>query len=320
MSKSNAAEVVREADAAAADAAAEARAEVMDRAAPKKPAAIIEGEATEVGEPTNDNAKPRTQTKPKAKPNDKYHRFSVDVWITNLNSVEFGIYKHQRNKAKSRQFTTDMDVFAEILEDGERTGLLGYREDLWTKRAGFDKRLVFKLFGEKLNWHATMDLMLGRSVQETVGARGLPVVSYSVNTNDHEQVVTVQRSANKWPLTGENFSFFLLEDGKLKFYRIKQDLISIGQDYSVWDAAGNKIGVLDGKLLSLGGHWKCKILKEHSDKRVLNVLKLFVGMLSFNKACRKHVKKLADAVASGRVVAKIERQEADLYMNPRRVR
>ena len=321
MSQSNAAEVLREADTAAADAAAEARAEVLERAASKKPKAIIDGEAAEVGSATNDNAKPKAKAKSAAAAaKDKYQRFAVDVWLTDFNSVEFGIYKHQRNKAKSRQFTVDMDVFAEITEDGERTGLLGYREDLWAKKAGFDKRLVFKLFGEKLNWHATMDLMLGRSVQETIGARGLPVVTYSVNTNDHEQVVNVQRSANKWPLTGENFSFFLVEDGKCKFYRIKQDLISIGQDYSVWDAGGNKIGLLDGKLLSLGGSWKCKVLKEHADKRLMSVLKLFVGMLSFNKACRKHVKKLADAVATGRVVAKIEKQEADLYMNPRRVR
>ena len=66
-----------------------------------------------------------------------------------------------RNRAKSRQFTSDMDIFAEVIENGERTGLLGYREDLWKKSTGMDKRLVFKLFNETLNWRATMDLMIG---------------------------------------------------------------------------------------------------------------------------------------------------------------
>jgi hypothetical protein len=61
--------------------------------------------------------------------------FIVDVWITNLHWVKFGLYKHSRNQAKSRQFTSDMDIFAEVIEHGERTRLLGYREDLWRKHA-----------------------------------------------------------------------------------------------------------------------------------------------------------------------------------------
>ena len=77
-----------------------------------------------------------------------WHEFSINVWITNLNSVEFGIFKHSRNRAKSRQFTTDMDVFAEVTENGERTGLIAYREELWKKKEGMDRRLVLRLFGD----------------------------------------------------------------------------------------------------------------------------------------------------------------------------
>ena len=302
------ADVMRQAEAAGNDAAAEARAEVLKRAA----------------EPGAPEAAPRTRktaaaTKRQA-PSEKWHTFDVDVWITNFNSVEFGFFKRSRNKAKSRQFTSDMDIFAEITENGERTGLLGYREELWTKQTGFDKRLVFKLFGEKLNWHATMDLMLGRSVQETIGARGIPVPSYAINTNDHEQVVYVGRSANKWPLMAEHFSFFLMEDGLLTFYRIRQDLLSIGRDYSVFDATGKKVAVLDGRIVSIGGRWNCRVLKEHKDTRLCAVLKLFTGMLVFNPACRRHVKNLSRQVMAGTVKPKLQRQEADLYMNPRRVR
>ena len=106
-----------EADAAAAEAAREAKAEVLERAGVER-------------------APPRAATAPKrAKTSVKtqWAEFTVDVWITNFNSVEFGIYKHSRNRAKSRQFTSDMDIFAEVIENGERTGLLGYREDLWTQ-------------------------------------------------------------------------------------------------------------------------------------------------------------------------------------------
>ena len=35
--------------------------------------------------------------------------------------------------------------------------LIAYREELWKKKEGMDRRLVLRLFGEKLNWRATMD-------------------------------------------------------------------------------------------------------------------------------------------------------------------
>lgn len=301
---SRAATIELEAEAAAAEAAREAKQEVFERAA-RAPAPSSKKE----------KASPKA-----ASGKDQWHNFVVDVWITNFNSVEFGLYKHSRNKAKSRQFTSDMDIFAEVIENGQRTGLLGYREDLWKKNTGMDKRLVFKLFGEKLNWHATMDLMIGRSLQLTLGARGLPVIAFSINVGDHEQMVYLERSANKWPLLPENFSFFLIDDGRPQFFRLKRDLIDFGGDYTLYNDHNHAIGTLDGKVFSIGGKWKGRILKEHADSRLLMVLKLFCGMLVFNGDCRRHMKRLSRQVAAGKYTPKLEKQEADLYMNPRRVR
>lgn len=289
-----------EADNAAADAAREARDEVIKKA-PKPVGATVKAK--------------RTSTK-----SEPWDAFQVDVWLTNLNSIEFGFWKKDRNKAKSRQFTSDMDIFAEVTENGERTGLLGYREELWTKASGMDKRLVFKLFGEKLNWHATMDLMLGRSLQLTLGAHGVPVMAFSINTNDHTQMVYVERSAYKLPFMPEEFSFFLLEDGQLDFYTLRRDIFALGKDYTLRDQTGRVVGRLDGLILSLGGTWRGRVLRDHKDKRLLMVLKLFCGMLPFNSGCRRHIRSLYRAVYAGRLVPKLERQEADLYMNPRRTR
>jgi hypothetical protein len=287
-----------EADNAAADAAREAREEVQSR-----------------------SAKPLAKTKPAAGVAEgRYDEFQIDVWISNFNSTEFGFWKKDRNKAKSRQFTSDMDIFAEVIENGERTGLLGYREDLWTKNTGMDKRLVFKLFGEKLNWHATMDLMVGRSLQLTQGARGFPVVAYALNTGDHGQMVYLERSALKWPLAPENYSFFLMEDGQLAFYRLRRDIFAFGQDYTLYDQHDRVVGHLDGQLLSLGGRWKGRVLRATTDKRLLAVLKLFCGMLPFNRSCRSHIVSINRAIHDGKLVPKLERQEVDLYMNPRRTR
>ena len=100
-----------EADAAAAEAAREARAEVLERA-----------EKIESAPPVPARSKAAKAKADRASKKAQYAEFIVDVWITPFNSVEFGIYKHSRNRAKSRQFTSDMDIFAEVIEKGERTG------------------------------------------------------------------------------------------------------------------------------------------------------------------------------------------------------
>lgn len=294
-----------EADAAAADAAAVAKTEALERAAKAAPAK---------------QPAPAVPAKPKGRFKKEWTEFEVDVWITNFNSVEFGFYKKSRNRAKSRQFTSDMDIYAEILEKGERTGLLGYREELWTKKSGMDKRLVFKLFGEALNWRATMDMMLAKSLQLTLAANRLPVTAFALNIGDHDHVVQLERSAHKWPGMPETFSFFMMNEGRPAFYRLRQDFMDFGGDYALYDQNNRQIGLIDGRVLSIGGHWKCKVLSEHADPRLMMVLKLFCGMLIFRRGARRHVRHLAREVAAGRIQPSLEKQEADLYMNPRRVR
>lgn len=296
-------------NAAAADAAREALAEAKTANPAAKSTAPKSGGAPG-GAPAGRGSKIKTG----------YHSFDVRVWITDFNPIEFGFYKQSRNRAKSRQFTTDMDIFAEVTENGERTGLLGYREELWKGPTGFDRRLVCKLFSENLTWRATMDLMLGRSLQQTVGARGLPVTTWSINTNDDDFVVYVERSANKWPLLPENFAFFIMQDGKPAYYRLRSNLINIGGDYTLYDGRGRKIGDIDGSIITLGGHWRGRLKAEAYDKRLLAVMKMFTAIVVFNRASRKHVRRLYSDLSAGRLQMKLERQENDLYMNPRRTR
>lgn len=297
-----------EADAAANEAAREARDEVYQRG--KK--------AGSAGKKTGRRKKAPKKSKRNA---DAWSKFTVQVWLTDLNPTEFGIFKRQRNRAKSRQFTSDMDIFAEVIENNERTGLLGYRESVWKKNTGMDRRLIFKMFTDKLNWRATMDLMVGRSLQLTMGARGLPVTAYSINTNDDDYIIYVERSANKWPFMPEHFSFFIMEDGIPVFFRLKRALINIGGDYTLYDQNNEIVGYIDGKLMSLAGRWHGAVRADHPHKKkLLAVLKMFSGMIVFNGQSRRHMRRLHKDVLHGRVEPKLERQEGDLYMNPRRVR
>ncbi|MBI1385967.1 MAG: hypothetical protein GC150_13765 [Rhizobiales bacterium] len=247
--------------------------------------------------------------------------FEVDLWITDLNPTEIGIYQQARHRAKSRQFTKDMDIFAEVKQGGERSHYIAYRKGLWENNEGMNKRLVIKLFTADMNWRATLDLLLGRSLQLTHGARGLPVTSFSINISDHEQIIQIERSSNKWPGIPENFSFFIIrDDGKPYFYRLKRNWVSVGDDYKLYDEHDKLIGKLNGRVINLGGKWKVRVAAAHADVRLCTVLQLFCGMLKFNDDCRHHLEDLVSGMHRGRVVPKLEHQEVELYMNPRRVR
>lgn len=290
-----------DANPAAADAAREARGDASPPAKPAKPAKPLSAKALKAAA--------------------EWQTFDVSVWITDFNFTEFGFYKNSRNRAKSRQFTTDMDIFAEVTENGERTGLLGYREELWKKPANsMDKRLVVKLFSGELTWRATMDLMVGRSLQQTVGARGFPITSYSINTNDDDFMIYVERSGKKYPWQMENFAFFIMHEGRPVFYRLRKDFFAVGGDYTLYDQQDNVVGDLDGSLLTLGGKWHGRVKTGVHDKRLLAVMKLFCSVIIFNRGARRHVKSLYGELNAGRLDPKLEKQEHDLYLNPRRVR
>ena len=248
----------------------------------------------------------------------------LTVRPSSLWTTEVGIYQHSRYQAKSRQFTSDMDIFAEVKKNGERTHLIGYRKELWQKQTGMDKRLVIKLFTEGgMGWKGTMDMMVGRSLQLTLGAKGFPVTAFSINLDDHDQIIQLERSAAKWPGMPENFSFFVmknLKDGRPSFYRLRRNWISIGDDYVLYDEFDKQVGKLNGRVLNLGGKWKVDIEPDHADPRLDMVLQLFCAMLKFNDQVRNHMENLLSAMQRKKFEPKLETQETDLYMNPRRVR
>ncbi len=247
-----------------------------------------------------------------------YSRYTVDLWWTDLNTTEIGIFKKSRHRAKSRQFSKDSDIIGAVKVNGERTGLLTYRQGLWEDADGMKKRLIVKLFTEKMNWRGTMDTLMGRSLQLTLGAHGFPVPAFNVNISGHEQIVNVERSARKWPMIPENYSFFVLDDRRPQFYRLHRDWISIGQDYTLFDERGARIGHLNGRVLNLGGRWDVSVREDHDNARLNGVLQLFCGMLRFRKPLERHLRGLTRQLRRGQLDAHMEAHEADLYLNPRR--
>lgn len=256
---------------------------------------------------------------PASKANVRWTKFKVDLWATDFNDVELGILRDTQRQAESRQFTKDMNVIGQVLENGERTHLIGWREGLWDENEGVQKRLVLKLFTDSMNWKGSLDQMMGRSLQLT-HASGVPTPAFSVNLARHEQVIQLERCARKIPFFPQAFSFFILDDDGARIFRLRQKRFSIGADYVLYDQRNRKIAEIDRRLWNLGGAWKVKILSDAMDADLQSTLTLFCAMQRFNRKCRREIRKLYGQVEKADEPVKLDHQEEDLYMNPRRVR
>ena len=76
-----------------------------------------------------------------------------------------------------------------------------------------------------------------------------------------EQVIQLERSARKWPGIPEQFSFFLMEDGEAKLYRLRHDWIDFSGNYTLFDQTGAKIGHLTGHFFDVGGRWDVRLYR-----------------------------------------------------------
>ena len=97
--------------------------------------------------------------KANGKAQEQERTFTVDMSWTDLNDVEIGFFIHSRHRAKSREFTQDSDVIGEVLEGGQRTGLISYREGLWKSeiRAKSVRAQAFHAIHELARQHGYAD-------------------------------------------------------------------------------------------------------------------------------------------------------------------
>lgn len=262
-----------------------------------------------------------TKTKPKPAKAKRYQarKFKVDLWATDLNTAEIGILKRTRNEAASDQFTKDMEIFGQTVDNGKREALIAYRKTLWDEKKDFDRRLVIKLFSESLSWRGTIEMLVGRSLQLTRGS-GVAVPSFSINLSRHDQLIEVERCARKWPFMPETFTFFLQTKVGPRFYTLRRKIFAFGADYGVYDQQHRCVGHLDQKLFNLGGAWIVRLDPKHTNRKLETTLELFCAMLKFNRKCRGHIGNLSSKMRSGKIAPQMSASERDLYYNPRRRR
>ena len=145
-----------EAEAAANEAAREARAEIIEQAGSAKTRRRVRQERADGGAEVCGQGRHAGGQGRSLAP---LHRRRIR--LTNFNSVEFGFYKRSRNKAKSRQFTTDMDVLPKSSRTASARACSATAKI--SGKADRLDRAWCSSCSPRIDWRATMDLMLGKT-------------------------------------------------------------------------------------------------------------------------------------------------------------
>lgn len=248
-------------------------------------------------------------------------KIEVDLWKTGAHKVEIGIKKEEVLRSKSRQFTKDMDIYGEVKQNGELYGYVSYRETPWALEDP-NKQIVIKLFTKSINWKASLEQLVAKSFMQSIPAdRAMPVFMININNTDH--LITLEKTHRKPAIGKSIFAFNIIDDdNNVHVYAIETDRLSLGSDWFVLDEQREKIAEIDGSKFNVGGKYTIKIdtKSKNYDSALDSVLILFSALNRFLEDVDKHLDSSVKKIKKGEVKAQITKEEAMLYLNPRRIK
>ncbi len=252
----------------------------------------------------------------------KYNReYVVDLWKTGAHGIEVGIKKEDQLRAKSRQFTKDMDIIGEVKKDGAENGYIAFREDPW-KRELPNKCVILKYFSKSINWKASLEQLVAKSIMQSQAA-DLSLPTFMINISKTDYLITVEKIRRRPKMGKDMFAFNIIdEEMVVNTFSIETDRFSIGSDWFVYDQRRNKIAQIDGAKFNIGGKFTIEIdtTNEHYHKALDTVLILFSALNRYLDELEKDLEKSIDMIKDGKIKAEITKEEAMLYLNPRRIK
>lgn len=261
-------------------------------------------------------------------------RYTVDYWASSLHGEEIGIRQKEVLMSQSRQFTKDMDLFADMKKDKNKFGVIGYRKSIWEedelRSAGqsiFSQKLVIKAFSQSetgnISWWGSIEELVGRSVAKSYGT-GTPLPVFAVILDLDKLVHTVEK-VYRGALRTDTYAMSLYneENGMVEAYKIIGERVSIGADYKVFNAEKNKqVAEVNSKIANIGG--KCDIdIKEPSlsgNDAFIRTLVLFASTLKFQDKIEKRISDTLAEMEKGKLKVKPDDEELGLMRNPRYLR
>lgn len=244
----------------------------------------------------------------------------VDMWKTGAHAVEIGIKKEAELRSKSRQFSKDMDIVGQVVEE-KTVGYITFREEPW-KLEEPDKYVVIKGFTKSINWKASLEQLVAKTMMQSVAAdRAMPV--FMINLSNSEHLVTLEKTHRKPSIGKSIYAFNLINDDlNVLTYAIETDRMSIGNDWFVFDNSRNKVAEIDGSKFNIGGKYIIRLNTELEtyNSKMEYVLILFAALNNYLSDIEGAVEKGMKKIKDGKAIAKVSKEEAQLYLNPRRIK
>lgn len=248
--------------------------------------------------------------------------FVVDLWKTGAHSVEVGIKKEEVLRAKSRQFTKDMDIFGNVKDKKNDLGYVAYREEPWKEDVP-NKRIIIKNFTKSMNWKGSVEELVARGVSQSLAA-GKPLPAFMINLTSNSRLIKLEKVQKHGSFGKSVFSFVLVDDNSNEFssFIIQADRLTIGSDWDVLDRRGEKIAEIDGAGFNIGGKYTIRIDEKASTfrKELDDVLILFAALSKFLEDVEKKLEKTMKYLEKEENKLIIAKEESMLYANPRLIK
>ncbi|MHA1279388.1 MAG: hypothetical protein ACTSQI_06905 [Candidatus Helarchaeota archaeon] len=280
--------------------------------------------------PTEDMEKKAEQEEePKKKKKEKWKKitrrqFTVDFWRTSLHGEKIGIRQKDQQRAISRQFSKDMELYGEIREGHTEIGNIGFRNKEWNEydiTKGKLSRLIIRFFDENGHWEGSIeeDTVLGMAYSLAY-KEALPAFNLFIKGNSKIFKITPIEEGISDKLI---MPIILQKDGKIiDFLLFDRKQFTMGDDWEIYRLHERKkiLADLDSKKLDIGGKVEVRIYDPElkNNKIFINTLILFASTIKFFGEVKKKLKEAFKLYIEEGFPFKPDRPELQLFINPRR--
>lgn len=182
------------------------------------------------------------------------------------------------------------------------------------------RRLVLKLFkttGARVRWCGTIEEVTTTEIHTSMGSKR-NLISLVVLLPQTQYVTEIQQNHRTFRFPSL-FSAGYVEDDRVWHLLLKRYWLSVGADFAI-EADGQRIGTVDGKLISFGSDAYLK-LDDHPlsrDTQFIDMLTLFTASVGYHNTIRQSIKRRVKAVINGQSFRHIiEDEELRLRHNGR---
>ncbi|MFX1294561.1 MAG: hypothetical protein ACFFD2_06885 [Promethearchaeota archaeon] len=253
-------------------------------------------------------------------------RIELDFWRTDLHGKEIGIHQKAQQRAKSRQFSKDMDLYGAVKIGKEDAGNIGFRTTEWEKDAvanGQLKRLIIRYFSVSENWVASLEEDTINGLMRSVAHKEeLPV--FNLFHRGNPNIFTLERVEREFgQMARAVVSLILEKNGKtVEFFMFDEKRATLGSDWKVYRPNKKKplLAELDSKKFNIGGKLIITVYDPvlAENKIFIHTLILFGALLKFWNEVNHDLKEAFKKFNKEGFIFQPNRAELDLLKNPRR--